>query len=212
LWAAQEAAALQRSIQMTRLSKLPVQDWDSDLRALTQADSATPLEQGMTRVLAHSPEVAKAVVRFGGALLQSTRLPRRLIELVRLRIAFHNQCRSCMAIRYQSAIDDGLTEGMVCSLEKPLEAPDLTDAEKAAVAYADISSTDHFSIDDRTFSNLRQFFSEAEIVELGAFIAYFIGFGRLAASMDMVEELPPVFQDKTDKAAPWLQDGVRLRG
>jgi len=151
---------------MTRLSKVPLQDWDSDLRALTQADGATPLEQGMTRVLAHSPEVAKAVVRFGGALFQSTRLPRRLIELVRLRIAFHNQCRSCMAIRYQSAIDDGLTEGMVCSLEKPLDAPDLSDAEKAAVAYADISSTDHFSIDDRTFSNLRRFFSEAEIVEL----------------------------------------------
>jgi alkylhydroperoxidase family enzyme len=197
---------------MTRLSKLPVQDWDSDLRALTHADGATPLEQGMTRVLAHSPEVAKAVVRFGGALLQSTRLPRRLIELVRLRIAFHNQCRSCMAIRYQSAIDDGLTEGMVCSLEKPLDAPDLSDAEKAAVAYADISSTDHFSIDDRTFSNLRRFFSEAEIVELAAFIAYFIGFGRFAASMDMIEELPPAFQDKTEKAAPWLQDGVRLRG
>ena len=197
---------------MTRLSKLPVQAWDSELRALTQAESATPLEQGMTRVLAHSPEVAKAVVRFGGALFQSTRLPRRLIELVRLRIAFHNQCRSCMAIRYQSAIDDGLTEGMVCSLEKPLDAPDLSDAEKAAVAYADISSTDHFSIDDRTLSNLRRFFSEAEIVELAAFIAYFIGFGRLAASMDMIEELPAAFQDKTEKAAPWLQDGVRLRG
>jgi alkylhydroperoxidase family enzyme len=117
-----------------------------------------------------------------------------------------------MAIRYQSAIDDGLTEGMVCSLEKPLDAPDLSDAEKAALAYADISSTDHFAIDDRTFSNLRRFFSEAEIVELAAFIAYFIGFGRLAASMDMIEELPPVFQDKTEKAAPWLQDGVRLRG
>jgi AhpD family alkylhydroperoxidase len=192
---------------MTRLSKVPMEEWDGDLRALTQADSATPLEQGMTRVL-----VAKAVVRFGGALFQSTSLPRRLVELVRLRIAFHNQCRSCMAVRYQSAIDDGMTEGMVCSLEKPLEAPDLTDAEKAAIAYADISSTDHFAIDDRTFSNLRRFFTEAEIVELAAFIAYFIGFGRLAASMDMIEELPAVFQDKTEKAAPWLQDGLRLRG
>src|ERR1700744_6200956 len=107
-----------------------MEDWDKDLRSLTQADSASALEQGMTRVLAHSPETAKAVVRFGGALFQSTRLPRRLIELVRLRIPFQNQCRSGMAIRYQSAIDDGLTEGMVCSLEKPLDAPDLTQAEK----------------------------------------------------------------------------------
>jgi alkylhydroperoxidase family enzyme len=117
-----------------------------------------------------------------------------------------------MAVRYQSAVDDGLTEGLVCSLEKPLEAPDLTDAEKAAVAYADISSTDHFSINDQTYADLRQYFSEAEIVELAAFIAYFIGFGRFAASMDMIEELPQGFQEKRGKTAPWSQEAVLVRG
>jgi AhpD family alkylhydroperoxidase len=197
---------------MTRLSKIPVENWDPELRAMTRADGATPLEQGMTRVLAHSPAVAKAVIVFGGTLFQNTALPRRLIELVRLRVAFHNQCRSCMAVRYQSAIDDGFTENLVCSLEKPLEAPDLTDREKAAVAYADISSTDHFSISDQTYADLRKYFSEAEIVELGAFIAYFIGFGRFAASMDMIEELPQGFQEKQGKTAPWSQEAVLVRG
>lgn len=197
---------------MTRLSKLDVDEWDNELRALTQADHLSPLEQGMMRVLAHSPATAKAVVMFGGALFQSSRLPRRLIELVRLRIAFHNQCRSCMAIRYQSAVDDGLTEGAVCSLEKPMDAPDLTDAERAALAYADLSATDHLSIDDKTFANLRRYFSEAEIVELGTFIAYFIGFGRFAAAMDMTEDLPEDFQDKSGRAAPWQREGVVVRG
>jgi AhpD family alkylhydroperoxidase len=197
---------------MTRLSKIPVENWDPELRAMTCADGATALEQGMTRVLAHSPAVAKAVIVFGGTLFQSTALPRRLIELVRLRVAFHNQCRSCMAVRYQSAIDDGFTENLVCSLEKPLEAPDLTDREKAAVAYADISSIDHFSINDQTYANLRRYFSEAEIVELAAFIAYFIGFGRFAAGMDMIEELPQGFQEKKGKTAPWSQEAVLVRG
>jgi AhpD family alkylhydroperoxidase len=197
---------------MTRLSKIPAENWDPELRAMTRADGATPLEQGMTRVLAHSPAVAKAVIVFGGTLFQNTALPRRLIELVRLRVAFHNQCRSCMAVRYQSAIDDGFTEELVCSLEKPFEASDLTEAEKAAVAYADISSTDHFSISDQTYADLRKHFSESEIVELGAFIAYFIGFGRFAASMDMIEELPQGFQEKTGKTAPWSQQAVLVRG
>jgi AhpD family alkylhydroperoxidase len=197
---------------MTRLSKIPVEDWDPELRAMTQGDGATPLEQGMTRVLAHSPAVAKAVIVFGGTLFQNTALPRRLIELVRLRVAFHNQCRSCMAVRYQSAIDDGLTESLVCSLEKPFEAADLTDAEKAAVVYADIASTDHFSINDQTYADLRRYFSEAEIVELAAFIAYFIGFGRFAASMDMIEELPEGFQEKRGETAPWSQQAVLVRG
>jgi len=174
---------------------------------MTQADTAAPLEQGMTRVLAHSPGVAKAVVSFGGALYQSSQLPRRLIELVRLRVAFHNQCRSCMAIRYQSAIDDGLTEDLVCSLAKPLEAPDLDDRERAAIAYADISSTNHFAIDERTIQELRRHFTEAEVVELGAFIAYFMGFGRFAAAMDMTEELP---ESAPGKDAPWLQKAVHV--
>ena len=197
---------------MTRLSKVPVEQWDDGLRVLTQAEDATPLEQGLLRIMAHAPELAKALVTFGGTLWRSHTLPRRLLELVRLRVAFHNQCRSCMAIRYQSAVDDGLTEGMVCSLEKPHEAPDLTDAEKAAISYADLSANDHFSINDETFANLRQYYTEAEIVELGMFIAFFIGYGRLGAAWDMIEELPESFQDKSMKAAPWGQESILVRG
>jgi len=193
---------------MTRLSKVPVENWDDELRALTQADNATPLEQGMIRVLAHSPGVAKAIITFGMSLQKSSRLPRRLIELVRLRVAFHNRCRTCMAYRYQSAIADGLTENLVCSLEKPSEASDLTDREKAAIAYADLASTDHFSINDQTYDDLRRYFTEAEIVELGAFIAYFIGFGRHAAAMDMTEELPARSPDKKEREGPWSQESV----
>ena len=197
---------------MTRLTLIPAEDWNPELRALTQADEATPLEQGLLRIMAHAPELAKALAIYGGSLWKHRTLPRRLIELVRLRIAFHNQCRSCMAIRYQSAIEDGLTEGLVCSLEKPHEAADLTDAEKCAIRYADLSANDHFSIDDDTFVELHRFFSDAEIVELGMFIAFFVGYGRLGAAWDMVEELPKAFQDKSAPATPWAQQSVTVRG
>jgi AhpD family alkylhydroperoxidase len=196
---------------MSRVAKLPLDQWDPELRAMTDADNGSPLEQVMGGVTANSPGVAKAMIQFAGGLYGATTLPKRLIELVRLRVAFHNQCRSCMAIRYQSALADGLDEGAVCSLEKPLEAPNLSEREKAAIAYADISSTNHFAINDETFDALRKHFTEAEIVELGAFIAYFIGFGRLAAAWDMVEELPTSFQDKSVKAAPWTHESVPFR-
>jgi hypothetical protein len=45
------------------------------------------------RTFANTPELAKAF-RFSSALSQGVTLKRRLLELVRLRIAFHNQCRS----------------------------------------------------------------------------------------------------------------------
>jgi len=198
---------------MTRIRKLSATDWDPELSAMTAAGEATQLEQGMYRVLAHTPGIAKALAAFGGGLFGSRTLPRRLIELVRLRVAFHNQCRSCMAIRYHSAIDDGLTEGAVCSLERPQDAADLSEAEKAAVLYADLSSINHFAIDDATFEALRQHFTEAQIVELGVFIAFFIGFGRLSAAWDMTEDLPAGFQVEKDQiVAPWAEDSVRVRG
>ncbi len=97
---------------------------------------------GVASILGHRPEVANAVGALRAALQSSGSLSPRLVELVRLRFAFHNQCRSCMFVRYQSAIDDGLTEDLVCSLEKPAEAEDLTSAERSALRFADLFATD----------------------------------------------------------------------
>jgi AhpD family alkylhydroperoxidase len=198
---------------MTRISKLPLEAWDPELRDLTAADGATPLEQGLMRMMAHRPEMAKGMIAFSGALFKNRTLPRRLVELVRLRVAFHNQCRSCMAIRYKSAVDDGMTEGMVCSLERPQDATDLNAPEKAALRYAELSAADHLAIGDAEFDALRAHFTEAQIVELGMFIAFFIGFGRLAAAWDMTEELPAAFQNRSSPTlTPWGEEAILVRG
>lgn len=186
---------------MTRLTPIDPATLDEPLRG--QFEAADARGRMMLTPTAHAPELMGALHHFADVLKARGTLPARLVEMMRLRIAFHNQCRSCMAMRYQSGLDDGLTEGDVCSLERPAEAPDLTHAERAALAYADISATNHFAIDDQTFADLRPHFTEAEIVELGLYIAYFVGFGRLVAAWDMVEELPEGFEDKSARAAPW---------
>ena len=80
---------------------------------MSRADDRTPLELGLTRIFGHQPEMAKGLMAFSASLKRYRTLPPRLLELVRLRIAFHNQCRSCMAIRYPDALDEGLTEDLV---------------------------------------------------------------------------------------------------
>ena len=157
------------------------------------------------------PELAKAFVGFGGAMKRTRTLSPRLVELVRLRVAFHNQCRSCMAIRYTEAANDGVTEDLVCSLERPAQATNLTDAEKAAIDYGERFATNHLSIDDAVYDNLRKHFTEAQIVELGTTVAFFVGFGRLAATWHMVEELPKTFQESKDVIAPWKQEAILVR-
>lgn len=154
-------------------------------------------------VYANAPELAKAFFTFELAMWQSFTLRRRLLEMVRLRIAFHNQCRSCMAMRFEPALKDGLTEDLVCSLEKPVEAPDLTDAEKAALQYADLAATNHLAISDETIANLRKYYTEKEIVELCMLAAFCTGYGRFAATYRAVEDLPESYQDTTKRTTPW---------
>jgi AhpD family alkylhydroperoxidase len=187
---------------MSRIAHLPLDQWDTELRTLVRADEATPLEQGAMRMFAHKPAIAKGVAALGGGIRKDRTLPERLVELVRLRIAFHNQCRSCMAIRYRAAVEEGVDEDLVCSLEKPMEALDLSPAERAALDYADRFVNNHLSIDEDYYRGLRDHFSDAELVELGTWIAFCLGFGRLGATWDMTEELPDAYREG-GTVAPW---------
>lgn len=184
-----------------RIRPLPQDQWDPAFQARPDAHPHEILSIGL---MAHVPEIAKAMGGMRAAMAEHMTLPARLQELVRLRIAFHNQCRSCMAVRYKAGADAGVDEDLVCSLEKPMEAPNLTAPEKAALAYADIASTNHFAINDATFDALRVHFSEAEIVQLGLLVGMFIGFGRFSASMDLTDALPEAYRDRSvDVITPW---------
>ena len=199
---------------MARLTKLTVEELPDDIRAATHADEKTALELGLTRFFAHQPEMTKGLGAFAGSLKINRTLPSRLVELVRLRVAFFNQCRSCMAIRYPDALADGLTEDLVCSLEKPHQADDLTDAEKAAIRFGELMATDHLAIDDAIYDELHRHFTDAQIVELGLNVALFVGVGRFAATLHMVEELPDAFRAgevAPGAVTPWGNDVVVMR-
>ena len=159
------------------------------------------------RIYAQRPELAVKFLEFGRTLREERLLPDRLLELVRLRVAFWNQCRSCMAVRYEEGLEDGLTEALVCSLERPQEAEDLSDAERSAIRYADLMATNHLAITDETFDDLREHFSDPEIVELCMNVALFVGFGRMGSALHMVDDLPEHFQrEGDDRVTPWGSD------
>ena len=180
---------------------------------LTDIGQGDRINIGVAGIMSRLPDVAAAVGGLTSALRETGGLPPRLMELVRLRIAFHNQCRSCMSIRYQSAIDDGLTEDAVCSLERPAEAPDLTDAERSALRFADLFATEHLAIDDGVYDELRAHFTEDQLVALGLHCAFCVGLGRLAATWHVVEDLPAGMQaDGGAPLAPWRAESVVASG
>jgi AhpD family alkylhydroperoxidase len=169
-------------------------------------DQGTKVNIGVAGILAQRPVMADRLGAFSDAVIHSGTLSRRLVELIRLRIAFHNQCRSCMAIRYREALEDGVTDDPVCSLEEPQDAPDLTAAERAALRFADLFATNHLAIDDSVYDDLRHYYTEGELVEIGLNCALDVGIGRLAATWHVTDDLSDDIRNSDGKIlTPWGQ-------
>lgn len=188
---------------MPRVRPLELDEMTPEGRALVEGKERRGIP-GNARIQAHQPAMTRAWDDLGVAIATQGTLSPRLLELVRLRIAFHNQCRTCMSLRYLP--EDQIDEGTVCSLEQPAQADELTEAERCALRFADLFATNHLAIDDRVYDELREHFTEAELVQLGYRCAVNLAVGRLAATWDVVDGLPERFQgERAD--APMVPGG-----
>jgi alkylhydroperoxidase family enzyme len=73
-----------------------------------------------------------------------------------------------------------LTEDKIAALDS--NTPEMfTPRERLAIRFAELMATDHHKIDEAFFAELKQYFTDAEIVELGVSTALFLGLGRFTA-------------------------------
>ena len=181
---------------MVNVTPLPIEAPPDRHPALAVADG----------IMAHVPGAQEAIDAVLQVLRSAGTLPPRLVELLRIRIAFHNQCRVCMSGRY---LPDVVGEDLVCALEQPADGPGLTDAERAALRFGDLFATDHLSIDAGVYAELRQHFAESQLVELGLYCSYLVGQGRLSATWGIDEQLPAGFLgEQGEVVTPWRQAEV----
>ncbi len=83
-----------------------------------------------------------------------------------------------MSTRWVPGRDRGITEDIVAALADYGRGP-FTEREKAALRYADQMYFDHHKIDDALFSDLREQFTDDEILELSWVIGEFISVGKI---------------------------------
>jgi alkylhydroperoxidase family enzyme len=123
----------------------------------------------------------------------AARLTPRLKELVRLRIAILNGCRTCQSARLaQESVPEDHAVGIWD--EDFAASTDYSPAELAAVTFAERMAVDHHGIGDADIEALREHFDDAEILELMMMAGQYIGFGRTLAilQLESVEcPLPP---------------------
>lgn len=82
-----------------------------------------------------------------------------------------------MTLRYAGARHAGLTEDKIAAIDDDT-SPLISPRERAALHFADKLAVDHHKIDDAAWAELREQFSESEIIELALHVTLFIGLGR----------------------------------
>ena len=150
---------------------------DPEMRQLIARSEALGVPDDLfPRILARAPEQAKPLMR---ALLMSHtegNIDHRLKEIIRILLARFANDRYFAALRSRKARDMGLDEARIEAGCGDYEDSNLfTEAEKCALRYADQMFLDASKVDAAFYTELKTHFSEPQIMELGAFIAFHYG-------------------------------------
>ena len=148
-------------------------------------------------VLAHQPALLRAFTKLYGTLWSHGEVDQMTKEMARLRNARTVSCPICKAIRFSGARAEGLKEQLVDLIHDGYEESELEPRHKAVLAWVDAflgdPSGDHAVLRAR----LDEHFTLAQIVELTAGIALFMGFSKIAVSLGGLPDEIPVHEQPT---------------
>jgi alkylhydroperoxidase family enzyme len=125
-------------------------------------------------VRAHVPACFWAFARSWEAIFRNGVCDHAIKELCRVYVSRSVKCEYCGNQRSEKARAQGLSEGQYDDLLNFETSGRLDDRQKAALAYAE-AITWRLEAGDALWERLYQHFSEAELVELGCFIALTMG-------------------------------------
>src|SRR5689334_503707 len=128
-------------------------------------------------------------------------LEKPLLELVKTRASQINGCAFCIDMHSKDARANGESEQRLYALNAWRETPFFTDRERAALAWTEAVTLIHQDhAPDSVYEEVRQHFSEAELVNLTMAIASINSWNRLAIGFRAVPgEYQPSPRNKTEK-------------
>lgn len=165
----------------------PEQITDPELQALIRRGEALGVPDALfPRILARAPGHAKALL---DALLHSHTegaVDHRLKEIIRVRLARAAGDPYFAGLRSARAREAGLAEDRIESgAGKFEEDPGFTPAEKWALRYAREMYLNPERVDAAFYAEGKRHYTEAQIMELGAFIAFHYGMQAFARALGL---------------------------
>jgi uncharacterized peroxidase-related enzyme len=176
---------------MSRISRLDRTEVTPEIAALFDKVFA---QRGnvpnMFRVMAHRPEIFATMQAHFGAVLTTGTVSTKLKELIIVRTSQVNATPYCLASHTVLAKGLGWTDDQLSNLADWGMRDDFSPAEKAALRLAETVTQDAHAVNDQQFAELRNFYSEGEIVELLCAIGLFNYFNRFNNALQMEPTKP----------------------
>lgn len=161
---------------------------DPELKALiAECDTLGVPDQMLARVMARVPNMAKGTLRMLLASHAKGNVDHKLKEIVRVQLARFVGDPYFSALRSKQAQAAGLTEAEIAAGSGDYEDyAGFSEAEKCALRYAEQMFLDSSKVDAAFYDELRRHYTEPQIMELGAFIAFHYGAIRMARALGAV--------------------------
>ncbi|MDX2223068.1 MAG: carboxymuconolactone decarboxylase family protein [Rhodospirillaceae bacterium] len=120
----------------------------------------------------------------------SGRLDRKIVELVRLRLANIHGCAFCNRGDTIAALDAGVPQAQIDALDNYERGP-FSEKEKAALALADVMvlTNPKGYVTRELYARARAHFTDGEMVELGVIMAVLCGMAKMIFAYDLVEKM-----------------------
>ncbi|NQU71530.1 MAG: carboxymuconolactone decarboxylase family protein [Rhodospirillales bacterium] len=174
------------------MARVPLLDGDEDPSMAELAEKIRSGRRGnvinVYKLLLHSPPVAENWFNLINTLRWGTELPGRLREIVIIRIGYLNRVDYVINQHVPKlALAEGLTQAECDALADWRESEYFSQAERAALAYAETMSRD-VQVPEEIFAALGPHFNDREIVELTVLIGAYNMHTRVVQALDIDPE------------------------
>jgi uncharacterized peroxidase-related enzyme len=139
------------------------------------------------KALAHKPSILGTIGPFVAAVQLPDELDAKLKERIILRVSKLNRSAYCCHAHEQISTKMGFTKDEIDEMNNPGEA-NISDADKAALRYAEALTVNPGSIPDEVYSNLNKYYSESQIVEITMIAALYNMINRFNEALKLDPE------------------------
>jgi len=174
----------------TVLSRIPRDRLDPQWLAARDTLQQLTGSATFVEVFAQAPAVLDLVMnKFYAGLFFGGQVGQRYKQLARLKLSLLHGCQTCNRQNVPGAREAGFSTAQIEALSAGEMEP-FTSAERAVIAYAEQVALTNMKgeLTPALFSQLREHFSEADILELGTVMAIISGMAKLSFVLNVVEK------------------------